>query len=143
MTTLNTLERTIWINAPRERVWRAITTDSEIMVWWGGDTWIIEDLVVGGTIRFGQPDDLMTATVAVLDPPNEFSIEWPPQPQYHMTAIYTTFRLTDENGGTRVHVQETGFERLPEDIRQKNYDSTASGYETVLANLKHMIEETG
>lgn len=140
MTTPNTLERSIWINAPRERVWRAITTDTEIMRWWGGDTWIIEELAVGGRIRFGKPDDLMNAAIAVLDPLNEFAIEWPAQPQYHMTPIYTVFRLVEENGGTRLYVQETGFEHLPAEIRQQNYDSTASGYDTVLANLKALLE---
>lgn len=31
------VERSIWINAPRERVWRAITETEQIRQWWGWD----------------------------------------------------------------------------------------------------------
>ena len=136
-----TVERRIWIDAPRERVWQAITTAEEIRQWWGGDDhWEFSALEIGGVIKFGDPADLMIATIAVLDPPHEFRIEWPPQEQYHSIPIYTTYVLIEENGGTGVTVSETGFEALPDDIRQKRFDSTAQGYETVLAGLKAFVE---
>jgi uncharacterized protein YndB with AHSA1/START domain len=137
-----TVERSIWINAPRERVWRAVTETEEIRHWWGDDYWEITALEVGATVKFGDPDDLMLATVAVVDRPREFSIQWPPQPQYHSIAMVTTYQLEEENGGTRVTVTETGLEALPDDIRQKRFDSTAQGYETVLADLKVYVERT-
>jgi uncharacterized protein YndB with AHSA1/START domain len=135
-----TVERSIWINAARERVWRAVTESEQIRQWWG-DYWEITALEVGATVKFGDPDDLMLATVAVMDRPREFAIQWPPQPQYHSIAMLTTYRLEEENGGTRVTVTETGFEALPDDIRQKRYDSTAKGYETVLGDLKAHVED--
>lgn len=135
-----TVERSIWIDAPRERVWQAITTVEEIRQWWGHDHWEIDTLEVGGVIRFGDPDDLMVATIGVLDPPRQFTIEWPPQEQYHSIPILTTYVLTEERGGTRVTVSETGFEALSDDIRQQRFDSTAQGYETVLADLKAFVE---
>jgi uncharacterized protein YndB with AHSA1/START domain len=134
-----TVERSIWIDAPRERVWQAITTSEQIRQWWG-DYWEISSLQVGATVKFGDAADPMLATVAVAEAPREFSIQWPPQEQYHHIEIFTTFLLAEENGGTRVTVTETGFEALPEDIRQKRYDSTAQGYETVLADLKAFVE---
>jgi uncharacterized protein YndB with AHSA1/START domain len=135
-----TVERSIWINAARERVWRAVTESEQIRQWWG-DYWEITALEVGAAVKFGDPDDLMLATVAVMDRPREFAIQWPPQPQYHSIAMLTTYRLEEENGGTRVTVTETGFEALPDDIRQKRYDSTAKGYETVLGDLKAHVED--
>ena len=33
------VERSIWVNAPRERVWQAITRAEEIRQWWGSDYW--------------------------------------------------------------------------------------------------------
>lgn len=134
-----TVERSIWINAPRERVWKAITTSEQIRQWWG-DYWEITALEVGATIKFGEPADLMLATVAVADSPREFKIQWPPQEQYHDIEMFTIFMLAEENGGTRVTVTETGFEALPDDIRQKRIDSTASGYEKVLAGLRAFVE---
>lgn len=134
------VERTIWINAPRERVWKAITTPEQINRWWGGDHWEFSALEVGGIVKFGDPDDLMIATIDVVEPPRQFTIQWPPQAQYHNIIMYTTYVLTEENGGTRVNVRETGFEALPDDVRQKRFDSTSEGYATVLAGLKEYVE---
>jgi uncharacterized protein YndB with AHSA1/START domain len=142
-----TVEQTIWINAPRERVWEAITNDAQITKWWG-DYWEIPTVEVGATIKFGsendpslaKEEDWMVATLAVVDRPREFVIEWPPQPQYHSIPATTRYLLEEENGGTRVTVSETGFEALPDDIRQQRFDSTAKGYATVMANLKAYLE---
>ena len=134
------VERNIWINAPRERVWDVVTDAQQLQQWWG-DYWEISALEVGATVKFGDPADLMLATVAVVDPPHVFSIQWPPQSQYHMVDMTTTFTLEAENNGTRVTVVETGFDGLPDDIRQKRYEQTASGYETVLAGLKSHVEQ--
>lgn len=135
-----TVERSIWVNAPRERVWQAITRAEEIQQWWGSDYWEINKLEVGGVIKFGDPKDLMTATIAVVDPPHQFSIQWPPQAHNDNIIEYTIYTLVEENGGTRVTVQETGYEALPDDIRQKRFDQTAKGYETVLGGLKAYLE---
>jgi uncharacterized protein YndB with AHSA1/START domain len=135
-----TVERTIWIAAPRERVWQAITDAEQIQQWWD-DYWEIPALQVGGAVKFGTEDDPMLATIVVVDPPREFAIQWPPQPQYHSIAMFTRYVLEEENGGTRVTVSETGFEALPDEIRQERFDSTARGYTTVLANLKSYLEE--
>lgn len=135
-----TVERTIWIDAPRERVWESITNADQMNQWWEADHWEIDALEVGGVVKFGTPDDLLLATIAVLDPPREFTIQWPPQEQYHSIAMSTTYLLAEENGGTRVTVRETGFEALPDDIRQRRYEQTAEGYATVLASLKGWLE---
>jgi uncharacterized protein YndB with AHSA1/START domain len=134
-----TVERSIWIAAAPARVWRAITEADQIMQWWG-DYWEISALEVGAAIKFGDPNDLMLAKVAVVDPPRRFTIEWPPQEQYHSIAMTTSYLLEEENGGTRVTVTETGFEALPEDIRRTRFEQTAKGYETVIRNLKDYLE---
>jgi uncharacterized protein YndB with AHSA1/START domain len=133
------VERSIWIKAPRERVWRAITDSQQLQQWWG-DYWEITRLEMGATVKFGEADDPMSATIDVLDPPRQFSLLWPPQPQYHSIKIFTTFVLAEEKDGTRVTVTETGFEALPDDIRQTRFDQTAQGYSTVLEALKGLLE---
>jgi uncharacterized protein YndB with AHSA1/START domain len=137
----STVERGIWINAPRERVWEAITTAGQIQQWWGGDDrWEISALEVGGIVRFGDPAEFMTATITVYDPPRQFRFDWAPQAQYHGIPMTTTYLLNEENGGTRATVRETGFEALPDDIRQARFDSTSAGYEQVLSDLKRFVE---
>jgi uncharacterized protein YndB with AHSA1/START domain len=133
------VKRDIWIAAPRERVWGAITNAETIMKWWG-DTWIIDTLEVGGKVEFGQPGDMIHATIAVLDPPRQFSIHWPPQPHYQAENAYTIFDLAEENNGTRLTVTETGYEALSGSERQERMNRTGSGYTMVLANLKSYVE---
>lgn len=78
----------------------------------------------------------------VVDPPHEFALQWSPQLQYHSIAMVTTYRLEEEAGGTRVTVTETGFEALPDEIRQQQFDSTSKGYATVLSGLKEYVEQS-
>lgn len=134
-----TVEKDIWIDAPIARVWQAVTSDVELMKWWG-DTWEIPRLELGAELKFGEPGEMMSANIERLDPPREFVIRWPPQEAYHNIEMLTIFELEEENGGTRLKVTETGFEALAEDIRQKRYESTAKGYETVLGSLKAFVE---
>lgn len=134
------VERNIWINAPQDRVWQAITTTEQLQQWWGHDYWAITELKLGGIVKFGDADDPMIAVISVLDPPNQFTLHWSPQAQYHLIEMYTTYVLVAENGGTRVTVTETGLEALPPDLRQERYDATFKGYATVLAGLRDYIE---
>jgi hypothetical protein len=121
-------------------IWKAVT--EQINGWWNSDDhWEISRLEVGGIIKFGSGDLQMLATIEVLDPPRQFTILWPPQEQYHSIEMRTTYLLAAENGGTRVTVTETGFEGIPDDVRQQRYDSTMKGYETVLADLKAYLEQ--
>ena len=50
------VERSVWIAAPRERVWRAITEAEQIMQWWGGDHWEIEVIGWGDDARRAVAD---------------------------------------------------------------------------------------
>jgi uncharacterized protein YndB with AHSA1/START domain len=133
------VERSVWINAPRERVWQAVTNPSQLTIWWTGGVWTIPALEVGGEVRFGMADDVATAKIAVLDPPNVFRMDWEPNPLFPV-AMTSELRLTEEDGGTRVTAIESGFEGLPEDIRAKRIEGNERGYEIVLAALKALLE---
>jgi uncharacterized protein YndB with AHSA1/START domain len=133
-----TVERSIWINAPRERVWRAVTESASITAWWG-DPWDITALNVGAPIRFGAEPDVIIAAIETLDPPSEFRVRWP-RNQHFPADMSTTFLLADEDGGTRVTVIEAGYEGLPEEMRQKRMDSSARGYAQVMDDLRAYVE---
>lgn len=136
------VERSVWIAARPEQVWQAITDPEHMNRWWGGDDhWAWTALQVGTPITFGHDDDVMVATIAVVDPPRRFTMQWPPQAPYSATTMSTDYRLEEADAGTRVIVVEAGFEALPDDIRAQRLDSTAQGYETVLADLKAYVEQ--
>ncbi len=138
-----TVEKSVWINAPQVRVWKAVTTADQIPAWWGGEDWEIAALEKGGMIKFGDPDNLMLATIDELDPPRQFTLCWPPEPHFHAITMDTMYLLAEEKGGTQVTVRETGFELLPDDVRQQRFDSTSTGYQTVLRGLKTYVEGGG
>ncbi len=134
------VEESVWIQAPRERVWRAITESEQIRQWWGGDYWEITGLQPGAEVLFGDEQSPIRARVSAAEAPREFGLRWPPLPELGDAAFHTTYNLDEENGGTRVRVRESGFEALAQDLRQARFDSTRQGYQTVLQDLKRYIE---
>jgi uncharacterized protein YndB with AHSA1/START domain len=136
------LEHKIWIAAPRERVWQAITESEQIKQWWGADGYAeISELRAGAPIKFGTGDGQIFATIRAVDPPHEFVYEWPPHPRYFSVPFVTSYRLEEENGGTRVTFSESGFEAWPDDeTRRARFERISREFLMVLENLKAFLE---
>lgn len=135
------VENTVWIAAPRERVWRAITDQEQLKQWWTPNHWEIPALQAGATIKFHDTGtSTFLATIEVLDPPCQYTLSWQPNTWYPTTALVTTFLLEEEDGGTRVTVINSGFETLADDIRQGRIDGANEGYQFELDNLKAYLE---
>ena len=108
-----TLKRSIWINAPRERVWQAVSVPEQIAAWFApGMSFKMENNIVS-ILMEGKYMDV--AWVEVIDPPRELTTRPLPNKQ---TA--TTYLLEEENGGTRFTVIESGLEALPAEDRAKS-----------------------
>lgn len=135
-----TLERSIWINAPREQVWQAVTEQEQLTKWFApGSIWHIQRLAVGGTALFyNTPDDVAVHTIEVIDTPHQFTLRWEEAPG---VTMFTTFWLVEEKGGTRVTVQESGFEQLAAPTRDTRIQQTSTGYDGSLHNLKALVEQ--
>jgi len=134
------VERTIWIAAPSERVWRAITEPQQLKQWYAtGCPWEIPALQVGATVKFYNTDtDVQLATIEVVAPPHQFTVRWQlnqPDPE-----LVNTTMLEEENGGTRVTVTQAGYESLPDEIRQKRVSEDAGAYAAVMESLKAHLE---
>lgn len=127
-----TIERSIWINAPRERVWLAVTDPAQIMAWFAPGT----DLLMNDgkvSIRMGETY-VDVALVEVIDPPRQLTTRSLPD-----KLIATTYTLEEENGGTRFTVTEVGLESLAESERQGRYEQDGAGWEMALGNLSAYI----
>ena len=137
-----TVERSIWIAAPRERVWRAITDPEQVEQWFSpGTPWKLSALQVGGKLSVYNPDtdtDMYIHILEIVDPPHQLAMRTEPEPPD--TPRVTTWTLEEENGGTRVTVTESGFERMPDDIRQKRMDEDGMGFGMLLENLKAYVD---
>lgn len=143
------VERSVWVAASRERVWRAVTEPEQLSQWYApGSPWEIPALQVGATATFYltpnayndmNPETLL-ATIEVVDPPRQFTLRWEPDSHYPAMTLVTSFILEAENDGTRVTITEAGYEALPEDIRQQRVDETDEGYGMSMENLKAYLE---
>lgn len=136
------LKHDVWIAAPREHVWRAITETEQIKQWWGAEGYAeITELSPDATITFGTPDGPIFATIRLVDPPHEFVYEWPPHPRYFSVPFVTRYNLEEENGGTRLTFSESGFEAWPDDeVRRARFDRISGEFRMVLENLKAYLE---
>jgi uncharacterized protein YndB with AHSA1/START domain len=127
------IERSIWIAAPRERVWQAVTDPVQIAQWFAPGTFFSQH---GNTIcvRIGERD-IEVAVIELVDPPRHITTRNLPE-----RSITTTYTLEEENGGTRFTVTETGFEALSEDARKERLKQNGKGWERVLENLKAYLD---
>ncbi|MBC8074629.1 MAG: SRPBCC domain-containing protein [Chloroflexales bacterium] len=128
-----TVERSIWIDAPRERVWQAVTDTEQLAQWFlpptlGAQMKRDED---GTTFVLMGDMAIPVAVLEAADPPRQAISRTLPD-----RLLATTYRLAEENGGTRVTVSMTGFELLPDDARQDRVLPSGLGWEKALANLK-------
>ena len=138
------VERSIWIDAPRERVWQAVTRPDALDRWYATYyRWDIPALKAGATVKFynkDDPTDMQIATIEVVDPPREFTLRWQPDQEYPAVTLVTRFLLQEENGGTRATLIESGYELLPDGVRQKWLDATGGGYTMSMENLRAYVE---
>lgn len=136
------LEHQIWIAAPRERAWHAVTETAHIQYWWGASGYAeIEKLTVGASIRFNTTDGPILPTIRVVDPPHQFVYEWPPHPRYFSVPFLTSYTLDEESGGTRLTFSESGFEGWPDDeICRARFERISGEFRMVLENLKAYLE---
>lgn len=126
------IEKSIWIAAPRERVWQAVSDPAQIAEWFGAVTNFTKK---GDTIsaRIGDME-VEVARVEVMDPPRQLTTR-----NLQAPARTTTYTLTEENGGTRFTVTETGFEALTPGERNTQLDQNGEGWEMALQNLNAYI----
>jgi uncharacterized protein YndB with AHSA1/START domain len=137
------VERQVWINAPRQRVWRALTEPEQLERWYApGCPWVIPALEVGKTVKFYNTDtDIQPATIEVVESPRQFTLRWQLDPMNPELTLVNSFLLEEEKSGTRVIATQAGYESLPEDIRQQQLDQDAEAYTAIVESLKAYLEQ--
>ena len=144
MTTLS-VTRSIFIAVPPERVWAAVSEPAQLERWYApGCPWEIAALEVGALVKFyNTPEDVQTATIAVLDPPRELRLRWQADASQPGAEIVTAFQLEPVEGGTCVTIYEAGYDTLPGDVGPALAEQAAQGYVTSLEALRARLEAVG
>ena len=131
------IERSIWISAPQERVWEAVTHPDQLVQWFApslpGAT-MQRDETGKITVHLGP----MAADFVVLDmagAPGQVTVRSLPD---QMLAV--TYKLAGQAGGTQVTVNISGLELLPLDMREDRLELVGAGWDKTLQNLKAFVD---
>ena len=142
------IEKTTFIRAPIDKVWRAISDHREFGTWFKVDLdqpFVAGERSTGTTTYPGYEGYPWLAWVTAMEAPNRFAFEWTPGPNVPddpETAPRTLveFTLHSENDGTRLKIVESGFDALPEPLRASALRSNTEGWNIQIDNVRKHAE---
>lgn len=131
------VEQSIWIAAARDRVWQAVTHPDQIVQWFvpnlPGAVMKKDD---DGTISIYMGEmGVEVILLEALDSQHQVTLRSLPE-----KLLTTTYKLKDQKDGTLLTVTMTGFEGLPEEMREDRLHFIKGGWEKALKNLKAFSE---
>ncbi|MGZ5199448.1 MAG: SRPBCC family protein [Telluria sp.] len=140
------IERSIVINAPRERVWRALSNTEEFGTWFGvnlkGMTFAPGQQARGNITHPGYEHIVFDVVVDRVEPQQLLSWRWHPyavEPGVDYSAeepTLVTFTLADAPGnGTLLTVVESGFDKVPPQRRLEAFRMNTRGWEAQMQNI--------
>ena len=147
-TSMDRIEKTVVLRAPRARVWRALARAEEFGAWFGI---ALEGTFTPGarlTGRFAGPgNDHQTMEIAVerVEPEWLLSYRWHP---YAVEAgvdyapepmTLVEFHLTEVAEGTRLTVVESGFEDIPLARRATAFGMNSRGWAAQLDAIARYV----
>ncbi len=136
------IRHSVFIRAPREKVWAAFTTPLGLDAWWGTSGSEIDPRPGGKlTLRWrgwGAEKDINTdrdGVVIEAIPPRRFVFQWGDETEPTTTV---EFDLEDRDGGTLLRVREHGF--APTAEGRKSFGGHSLGWGEVATLIKFYVE---
>jgi len=145
------IEKQVTLDAPRSRVWRALTDVAQFNAWFGVklSAPFVPGAEVSGQITIRDYDHVtMTIWIETMEPERFFSFRWHPyaiEPGVDYAAEPTTlvsFTLEDAGQGTRLTIVESGFDAIPESRRAKAFAMNSSGWAGQAENIRKFLAAT-
>jgi uncharacterized protein YndB with AHSA1/START domain len=140
------IERSIQINAPRSRVWRALSNAEEFGNWFGanlkGQAFAPGQRVQGPITIEGYKHVMFDVIVERVEPEKLLTYRWHPyavDPKIDYTKeqrTLVTFTLKDAADGTLLTVVESGFDNVPPERRMEAIRMNSGGWEGQLRNIQ-------
>jgi uncharacterized protein YndB with AHSA1/START domain len=151
-TSTDRIERKVLINAPRARVWRAVSDAGEFGDWFGvdfkGKTFVAGKHVQGKITYPGFEHLTMDVLIERVVPEQLLSWRWHPaaiDPKVDYSQEPTTlveFELKDADGGTLLIVVESGLDKIPLARRADVFRMNSSGWDEQMENVKKHVAKT-
>ena len=139
------VRRSIRINAPVEKVWRAVTEPAQISQWFGAASFDGSGAGAVGTLTWPDRDPI-PVRIEAIDAPRTVSYRWSnddasdivPAELDEKTSTVFTFTLEASGDGTQLTVVETGFEFTSDPAA--NLESHRGGWNGELDKLVALVE---
>jgi uncharacterized protein YndB with AHSA1/START domain len=138
---LDRIERDTLINAPAERVWAKL-----VEFFWvdEGSRRGVEPTAGERFVAESREHGDYPIRIEKSEPYRYLAYRWASafagQEPVEGNSTLVEFTLTDEGGGTRLRVVETGLAALAEQSRQQVFDDNSGGWEQALDGLRKSVE---
>ena len=145
------IERSVVINAPRERVWRALSNAEEFGTWFGvnltSQTFTPGRSIRGPITYKGYEHVIWEVSIERVEPPDLLSFRWhpyaiDPKTDYSKEEpTLVTFTLKDAPGkATMLTVVESGFDKVPPHRRLDAFRMNSRGWSAQMENIvRHVV----
>jgi uncharacterized protein YndB with AHSA1/START domain len=150
-TTTDVIHKKVVLNAPRARVWRALTDAEEFGTWFRVklEGPFEEGATVRGRITHpGYEHVVLEMRIERLERERSFAYRWHPyavDPAADYTAEPMTlveFHLDDAPQGTLLTVTESGFDKIPLGRRAEAFRMNDNGWTAQVANIARHVSTT-
>ena len=145
------IEKQIELKAPVARVWRALTDYREFGEWFRvklEGPFVAGQIARGHVTYPGYEHVPFEAVVMRMEPQMLFSFTWhpyavDPKVDYSKeTPTLVEFRLEKTAAGTRLHVGESGFDKVPAHRRLEAFRMNEGGWAGQMKNIDHHVSGT-
>ena len=142
------IEKSIFLKAPRSKVWRALTSAEQFGTWFGAK--LQGEFAPGSTVsgRITLPDyDHLTIEMFIerAEPERLLAYRWHPH-AVDVNVDYSSepmtlveFTLADAPGGTALTVTESGFDRIPAARRLEAFRMNTDGWAQELQHIERYV----
>jgi uncharacterized protein YndB with AHSA1/START domain/uncharacterized damage-inducible protein DinB len=147
-TSTDRIEKLVSLDAPRSRVWRALTDVEQFNAWFGAALTGVftPGAEVSGKLTFRSLEHVtITLWIEAMEPERLFSFRWHPyaiDASVDYSAEPTTlvsFTLEDAAGGTRLTIVESGFDAIPASRRATAFGKNSAGWDGEAKNLQKFL----
>ncbi|MFL5414109.1 MAG: SRPBCC family protein [Myxococcales bacterium] len=142
------IQKTVFLRAPLERVWRAISDPGEFGTWFGvafDGPFVAGARVTGRIVPTKVDAEIAKAqepyagakfecSIDRVEPMRLFSFRWNPYgveqgvDYSKEPTTLVTFALEEAPGGTKLTITESGFDQIPLERRAKAFSANAEGW---------------
>lgn len=137
-----TIRRDIHVEASPEVVFEVISRPEHMREWWPDDASFEPVPGAPGELVWREADTGHTTTVEFgvvdVDPPRRFSFQWCyREPDRKGLALLVTFDLVPTDGGTTIHMTETGFRAMGWEVAvlEETYQDHVNGWNHFIPRL--------